>query len=140
MKTARTIRPRYDLSERWAQAHQPMSATNMKSMRKRINAMAIRMLGADSDEHPQNLLGTTGHLYFPTHGVLMGCKGRIGLILSAVLLAGCVRRTMTIESDPPGALVYMNNQEVGRTPVTREFIWYGFYDVQLRRDGYKTLN
>jgi hypothetical protein len=46
---------------------------------------------------------------------------------------------MEIKSDPPGALVYLNNQEVGRTPVTRDFKWYGDYDVQLRLEGYETL-
>ncbi len=46
---------------------------------------------------------------------------------------------MSINSDPPGALVFMNDQEIGRTPVTRDFIWYGWYDLQLRKEGYKTL-
>ena len=55
------------------------------------------------------------------------------------LLAGCVEQTMKIDSDPPGALVYLNQQEVGRTPVTRDFKWYGDYDVQLRMEGYETL-
>jgi hypothetical protein len=59
--------------------------------------------------------------------------------LSAPLLAGCVEQTMKIDSDPPGALVYLNQQEVGRTPVTRDFKWYGDYDVQLRMEGYETL-
>jgi hypothetical protein len=53
---------------------------------------------------------------------------------------GCgVERTLTITSDPPGAMVTLNDQEIGRTPVTRDFIWYGTYDVELRLDGYKTL-
>lgn len=46
---------------------------------------------------------------------------------------------MTLTSNPPGALVYLNDQEVGRTPVTREFTWYGDYDVQLRKEGYETV-
>ena len=52
---------------------------------------------------------------------------------------GCVERTLTIQSEPPGALVYMNGEEVGRTPMRRDFTWYGNYDVQLRREGYETL-
>jgi hypothetical protein len=55
------------------------------------------------------------------------------------LLGGCVERTLTIDSDPPGALVYLNDQEVGRTPLKREFTWYGWYDVAVRMEGYKTL-
>ena len=63
------------------------------------------------------------------------------LILAVVstLLGGCVRRTLNVTSDPPGALVYLNDQEVGRTPVQRDFTWYGTYDVAVRKDGYDTL-
>ena len=46
---------------------------------------------------------------------------------------------MTVESNPPGALVYLNDQEVGRTPLKTDFTWYGNYDVQLRLEGYETL-
>src|SRR5258705_14001278 len=56
-----------------------------------------------------------------------------------LLFAGCVEQTMDIQSDPPGALVYLNNQELGRTPLTRDFKWYGDYDVQVRLEGYETL-
>lgn len=66
---------------------------------------------------------------------------RLGLIGAtlAVVAGGCVRRELTIESDPPGALVFLNDQEVGRTPVTRSFTFYGTYDVVLRLEGYETL-
>jgi hypothetical protein len=53
---------------------------------------------------------------------------------------GCVQRTMTLTTDPPGAMVWMNNQELGRTPVERDFTWYGTYDVQVRKEGYETLD
>lgn len=46
---------------------------------------------------------------------------------------------MTVTSDPPGALVTMNDQEVGRTPFTRDFDWYGRYEVTVREDGYQSL-
>jgi len=65
----------------------------------------------------------------------------IPLLAVTVALAcvGCVDRILTIQSSPPGALVYLNDQEVGRTPLTRRFLWYGTYDVQVRREGYQTL-
>jgi len=56
-----------------------------------------------------------------------------------LFVPGCVEQTMTIQSDPPGALVYMNDQELGRTPLTKDFTWYGDYDVQVRMEGYETL-
>ncbi len=62
------------------------------------------------------------------------------LLLSIfILLTGCVEQTMTIKTDPPGALVYLNDLEVGRTPLTRDFMWYGNYEVEVRKDGYQTL-
>ena len=62
------------------------------------------------------------------------------IILTLFPLAGCgVKRTLTVNSNPAGALVYLNGTEVGRTPLTTEFTWYGTYDVELRKDGYDTL-
>jgi hypothetical protein len=55
-----------------------------------------------------------------------------------LLFTGCVQRQMTVVSEPSGALVYMNDREIGRTPFTRNFQWYGTYDVVLRKDGYQT--
>src|SRR4051794_41111509 len=54
-------------------------------------------------------------------------------------MSACVERTITVVSNPPGALAYVNGQEIGRTPVTHEFIFYGDFDVQLRKDGYKPV-
>jgi hypothetical protein len=60
-------------------------------------------------------------------------------LLLMISAGGCVRRSLTVRSQPPGALVYLNGVEVGRTPVTRDFLWYGVYNVELRREGYETL-
>ena len=50
-----------------------------------------------------------------------------------------MERTLNVRSDPPNALVYLNDQEVGRTPFSKHFLWYGTYDVQVRKDGYETI-
>ena len=52
---------------------------------------------------------------------------------------GCVERIMRITTTPPGARVFLNDEEVGRTPARVAFTWYGDYDVVLRKDGYETL-
>jgi hypothetical protein len=57
-----------------------------------------------------------------------------------MLVGGCVQRKLTVTSDPEGAVVSMNDQEVGRTPFTRDFTWYGRYDVDVRKEGYQSLN
>ncbi|MGC4032521.1 MAG: PEGA domain-containing protein [Tepidisphaeraceae bacterium] len=67
---------------------------------------------------------------------------RPAILLSILLLTatGCVQRKLTITSEPSGALVYMNDREVGRTPIETDFTWYGTYDVQVRKEGYTTLD
>jgi len=61
------------------------------------------------------------------------------LAAGAAGLAGCVERQLSITSDPAGALVFLADEEIGRTPLTVDFTWYGDYEVILRQDGYKTL-
>jgi hypothetical protein len=65
----------------------------------------------------------------------------IVMALPAALLAvsGCVERNLKIDSDPQGARVFLNDREVGVTPVKISFLWYGDYDIILRREGFKTL-
>lgn len=58
---------------------------------------------------------------------------RAAILLFALAgLAGCYERKITILSSPEGALVHVNNVEVGRTPVTFPFTWYGDYEIVLR--------
>ena len=52
---------------------------------------------------------------------------------------GCVERTARIETDPPGAIVIVNDEEVGISPVRFSFLWYGDYEIILRKQGYRTL-
>ena len=59
--------------------------------------------------------------------------------LVLLLVAGCVRRALSITSEPAGAVVHLNGIEVGRTPIERDFTWYGVYEVELRKEGYETL-
>jgi len=59
------------------------------------------------------------------------------LPLTAVLAAGCVERTIRITSEPAGAMVYLNDEEVGRTPCETAFLHYGTYDVRLVKEGFE---
>ena len=70
-------------------------------------------------------------------------EGRTLAALLIVLLAmipACVRRTIKITTEPPNARVFLNDQEIGRSEVTTDFLWYGDYDVTIRKDGYETLH
>lgn len=65
-----------------------------------------------------------------------------GLLLCLIVLTGCVERRMTIVSDPPGAMVSINNVEIGAAPVdvpSHLFIDYGDYDIKLVLDRYEPL-
>jgi hypothetical protein len=65
---------------------------------------------------------------------------RIPLLLCLTMAAqGCVRRVIDITSDPPGARVWVNDREAGRTPCSVEFTHYGRYDVRLRREGFEPV-
>ncbi|MEM6333559.1 MAG: PEGA domain-containing protein [Planctomycetota bacterium] len=66
---------------------------------------------------------------------------RLALVVgvAAGALGGCVERTITITSEPAGALVHLNDEAIGRTPVTVPFTFYGEYDVRLDLAGYEPL-
>lgn len=57
----------------------------------------------------------------------------------ALLAVGCIERTVTINTEPEGATVILNDQDVGRSPVKAPFTWYGDYDIIIRKEGYQTL-
>lgn len=66
------------------------------------------------------------------------------LLIAAVVLmclacqSGCVRRRMTVRSNPPGAKVYIDDQEIGTTPCSTYFTYYAGRKVTLVKDGYRT--
>jgi len=68
-------------------------------------------------------------------------KGVLKVFMVATLTVpiACVRRTITITTEPPNARVFLNDQEVGRSAVTTDFLWYGDYGVTIRKEGYETL-
>lgn len=59
----------------------------------------------------------------------------------AICLAatGCVQRRMTIHSNPPGAMVYIDDYPIGITPVSTSFLYYGTRKIRLVKDGFQTL-
>jgi hypothetical protein len=59
--------------------------------------------------------------------------------LLVVAGSGCVQRRMTIRSNPPGALVYVDDYQIGTTPVSTDFVYYGTRKIRLVKDGFETL-
>ncbi len=68
------------------------------------------------------------------------CAAAMGVAL-CVSMSGiaCVRRTMIITTEPPNARVFLNDEEIGRSEVSTDFLWYGDYGVIIRKEGYETL-
>lgn len=61
----------------------------------------------------------------------------VGMLL---LVGGCVRRTMSIQTEPEGAQVFVNNEEIGTSPVSVDFTWYGDYELTFRKPGFQTIH
>lgn len=82
-------------------------------------------------------------------GAMRGAKRTMTFRLRAAFLpallplalagAGCLRPTLKVTSEPTGAMVLMNGETMGATPVEIPFIWYWWYEIELRREGYERL-
>ncbi len=70
---------------------------------------------------------------------------RSPLIIAAAVLclagtSGCLRRTITFNTEPQGAAITLNDEQIGTSPVSVDVNWYGDYDIVARKDGYQTLS
>jgi hypothetical protein len=66
-----------------------------------------------------------------------------GILWAAAIMmlsAGCVERKLTIVTEPENAVVWLNDEEIGATPVTVNFKWYGDYRVRIEKPGYAIIN
>ena len=64
----------------------------------------------------------------------------IGLIIfltALIFSAGCVKRMVTINSEPSGAKVFFDQKDIGVTPCTTDFAFYGSHAIKLVKEGYK---
>ena len=61
------------------------------------------------------------------------------MTLLGVCCSGCVERQLTINTTPPGARVWLNDEPLGEAPVTASFQWYGDYNIRIEKPGYQTL-
>ena len=64
----------------------------------------------------------------------------MSIVCGLLFTSGCVHRSLTIRTEPPGASVYVNDDLKGLSPITYDFLWYGWYRVTLRKDGYQRLD
>ncbi|MEE9583914.1 MAG: PEGA domain-containing protein [Candidatus Brocadiales bacterium] len=46
---------------------------------------------------------------------------------------GCVTRTLTIKTNPPGAQVFVDDELIGESPVEMEFTYYGTRKITIEK-------
>ena len=63
------------------------------------------------------------------------------LIASLILasLTGCIQRRFLVRSQPEGAFVSIDRQPIGLTPLSVPWTYNGTREIQLEKDGYKTI-
>jgi len=61
------------------------------------------------------------------------------VVLLGCCQTGCVARRLTILSNPPGALVYIDDVEIGTTPISTHYTYYGTRKIRMVKAGYETL-
>lgn len=73
--------------------------------------------------------------------MLRRSKGWIAawLLLLVTISTGCVERRLLVRSNPPGALLYVDDKEIGMTPIATDFLFYGTRRIKLVKDGFETL-
>ncbi len=62
------------------------------------------------------------------------------LLCLAFSSLGCVRRIVTINSQPPGADVYFDRKLIGQTPCEHEFFYYGTHYLELTKEKHSNIN
>lgn len=59
--------------------------------------------------------------------------------IAALFAGACSSRIIAVESEPPGATVWLNDVEIGRTPCEVQFRHYGTYDLRLSKPGFEPI-
>ncbi len=60
--------------------------------------------------------------------------------LALLLPAGCTDRFISLRTEPPDAVAYLDGKEVGHTPCEVPFTWYGDRELVLQKDGFRTTS
>ena len=63
---------------------------------------------------------------------------RLIAVFMLLLLSGCAQRILHIETQPPGADVYINGEAAGKTPLDHPFDFYGKFELVLRHTDHQS--
>lgn len=67
-----------------------------------------------------------------------GLRVAVLVLCVQAVVSGCVRRRMTVRTNPPGATVSVDNQLLGIAPAASSFVYYGTREIRVEKDGYRT--
>lgn len=68
---------------------------------------------------------------------MRGFDSLLPLFTAFLLLTGCVERKLVIRSEPEGALVYLDEEFRGVTPLEVPFTYYADPQIELRKPGFE---
>lgn len=77
--------------------------------------------------------------HWQRQSVLVQLTAAVMVFVTAIAADGAVRRRLNVNSNPPGALVYVDNQQIGTTPCSVDFVYYGTREIRLIKPGFETL-
>ena len=86
----------------------------------------VKQLQRDSRRRPNFLISQSPNLL-------------ISILIILAFLTGCVERTLILRSDPSGATVVVNGDEVGVAPAKLHFESYGTFEVVMSAPRYRRL-
>ena len=123
-------------SRRTPQAHTKLHCLghfDLCILRGRLAAVPFRLFLSFADFRTSS--SNPGSISMPTRSLSrLLCL----LLLVSTATVGCVRRRLTIRSNPPGAMVIIDDQQIGTTPVSTYFTYYGTRKIKLVKDGFET--
>lgn len=77
----------------------------------------------------------------PYTGTRLGIAKTCCLLLTLLCAtSGCVQRRLLVRTNPPGATVYVDNVEIGKSPTAVNYTYYGTRQIRIEREGYETID
>lgn len=59
------------------------------------------------------------------------------VVVIVIAVAGCVKKSIGVRTDPPGATIFLDGLEVGTSPLERSpFDFYGTREIMVVKSGY----
>jgi hypothetical protein len=71
---------------------------------------------------------------------MLRIRRRVAALAVLAAAGGCVERELVIESDPPGADVFVDGRPLGTTPFKAPFVFYGTRELTLRKEKFAPVS